>query len=359
MIEHSGIGTHIRGLLEAMADLSEAPQLTLLGDPAKLKRYPWLADWEIAPFDTPIYSMREQFGFPFSEASGCLLHTPHYNAPLLRRGSLVVTVHDLIHLLMPGKGPQAAMKRVYAGVFFRLLKRRADRILTVSEATRRDLIERLGLPEERIIVTPNALSAGFRPVQDAARLDAFRHQLKLPGAFLLAVGIDKPHKNMERLLRTLARLWREGWLDLPLYVAGVAKPAESRLPRLAEELGTGESVRFLPHLPYEELPMLYQSAHALIFPSLYEGFGLPVLEAQACGCPVAASNAASIPEAAGEGAVFFDPRDEAAMEASILQVVDDDALRERLRAAGRENLARFSWQSTARRTLEIYQELSR
>ena len=354
MINHSGIGTHLRGLLEGFALSKTPPTFTLLGDPPALAAWEMCARHELVSYTAKIYSLGEQLHFPFRQLRGKVLHSPHYNVPVLRQKRLAVTVHDLIHLLFP-EVLNSSLKSAYARFLMNAVKRRATRIIAVSENTRRDLIERLGIKPERIRVIHNAISESFKAEDDEVRIRQLSAQLSLPAEYLLAVGIDKPHKNLARLIEVLAALWQSKRLALPLVIVGV-DPARSALPKLAADLRAADKVHFVAPAGYGEMPVIYQRARALIFPSLYEGFGLPVLEAQAVGTPVAASNAASLPEVAGEGALFFSPTDQEGMGYQITKLVEDESVRARLRSTGLENIKRFSWRESARQTLEVYAE---
>ena len=355
MIQHSGIGTHIRGLLEAFALLADRPDLTLIGDPELLGKYPFTRDLDCLPFTAPIYGLREQLSMPKGGAEQ-IFHSPHYNIPLFRKAPLVVTVHDLIHLLFP-EMLGSSLKKAYAKYFFAKIRKSADHILTVSEATKRDLMEHLGIQEQRITVAHNALGVDFQPVDDAAEINAFKQFTNFPSEYLLAVGIDKPHKNLDGLVSVLADLWVEQKLDVPLVVAGIANPAESNLLKIAASRGVDRKLILAPRIKNEWMPLLYQCATALVFPSIYEGFGLPVLEAQAAGCPVACSNRSSLPEVAGEAALFFDPENRDAMREAILKIVEDHTLRTQLLSLAEENVKKFSWQEIAEKTLNVYKSI--
>jgi alpha-1,3-rhamnosyl/mannosyltransferase len=356
MLNASGIGSHIRGLVEGMYHLrARGPRcrFTFLGDPSALGSRPCFAHFgTIRPFKAPIYGIREQLLFPDIACDG--IHFPHYNVPRRPRRAFIVTVHDLIHLLFPAD-VGSRLKWLAGREMVGRAVDDARLILTVSESTRRDLVQHLGVDPGRIVVTPNAVSGSFNAVSPAD-LERVRSAMGLPGRYILAVGIAKPHKNQPFLIEAFARWERRSASGLRLVICGLRAGEEARLARFAAEKDAAEFVRFAPHMDHAHMPAVYQGAEALVFPSLYEGFGLPVIEAQKLGVPVLASTAASIPEVAGDGALFFDPRSERELCARLDELFGKPGLRERLVDAGRRNEKRFRWEDSSRRTLQAYHE---
>jgi glycosyltransferase involved in cell wall biosynthesis len=229
--------------------------------------------------------------------------------------------------------------------------RRSDRVIADSQSTRRDLVSLLGVPDARIDVVPLGLGAVRRCEPLSER--ELRERLRLgERPVLLSLSAKRPHKNLMALIGALARIpvERRPVLVLPGY--GTAH--ESELRERADALGVGEDVRWPGWLPDRELEGLWRAAAAFVYPSLYEGFGLPVLEAMARGVPVACSNASSLPEVAGDAALLFDPREEAAIAASIERLLSDPVEAQRLRARGAERARTFTWGRTAQLTLESY-----
>lgn len=375
MVHHSGIGTHIRGLAEGLhalrtesepGDPSAPPPLAFLGDPELLGRYPFFRDaGPIHAWRAPIYSAAEQVAMP-RVSRAAAWHFPHYSVPqILRpRRPFAVTIHDLIHLLFPEVAGSRA-KRMAGRLLMESAVRRARAVLTVSECSRRDIARVLRVPEERILITPNAVHPSFQPVAPG-EVGALRRTLGLPARYLLAVGIRKPHKNLEFLIETFLR-WKKSRAsgaggELHLVLCGLRGEDQAALARLAAERGGGEgekaAVRFTPFLEHGQLPALYQGAEALVFPSLYEGFGLPVLEAQRIGVPVLATSASSVPEVGGEGALYFDPRSDEELMSRLDEFYDGgEELRRRLVTAGHANESRYCWQATARMVAGVYGSL--
>ena len=355
MVAHSGIGTHIRGLLRATRSLSHPPEMSLLGDLNQLTRLHFHHGFQLERYVSPIYSAVGQFMFPSRWKGARALHVPHYNIPYRFADPLVVTVHDLIHLLFPEQ-VGSSLKQAYARYTFKKVANTADRIVCVSEHTRRDVLERLDVEEDRVTVLPNAVDDQFIPTDDESEVVAFRRRRGLPREYLLAVGIDKPHKNYAFLLRALAPLWEGRDKAPPLVIAGAGSSRE-QLPTTIGELGVSERVILPERLPDEEMPLLYQAATALVYPSTYEGFGLPMLEAQRVGTPVASSNASSLPEVGGLGAVFFDPTDEEECRDTITRLLEDSELRSDIVASGHKNEQRYSWAKGAEILGQVYRRL--
>jgi glycosyltransferase involved in cell wall biosynthesis len=234
----------------------------------------------------------------------------------------------------------------------RLSARVADAVIVPSQAVRADVVRILGLPSERVFAIPEAAGPAFRP-QDASAIEAVRRRYGLDGPFVLSVGSLEPGKNRERLLQAFARMRARG-LEHMLVVAGQRAWRYEGDEPLAQRLGLAGSVRFLGHVPQADLPALYSAADLFAFPSLYEGFGLPALEAMACGTPVVASNVSAVPEVVGDAALQVSPLDVEALAGAMERVLRDERLRADLRERGLKRAARFSWEETARRTAEVY-----
>jgi glycosyltransferase involved in cell wall biosynthesis len=282
-----------------------------------------------------------------------LVHSLASTAPAWGRFRRVVTVHDLIYARFPEA--HAGIRDLGMRVLVPLAVRRSGRVCADSQSTRDDLVELLGARPERIDVVPLGLGTIRRhePLGEAevrARLDLGERPV------VLSLSAKRPHKNLGALIGALARLPAEG---RPLLILpGYSTEHEGELRERAAALGVTADVRFLSWVSAEELEGIWALAKAFVFPSLYEGFGLPVLEAMARGVPVACSNASSLPEVAGEGAdaaaLLFDPADEPAIATALQRLLEDEPLGERLRERGLQRVQQFTWERTAQGTLQSY-----
>jgi glycosyltransferase involved in cell wall biosynthesis len=282
-----------------------------------------------------------------------ILLAPDFVAPPAARARPVVTVHDVSYLTVPQYADPGLRRYLTAAVPRSL--RHAAHVVAVSEATRHDIIRYLGLPTERVSVVYNGVDQAFRPL-DAAETSAVRARLDLPPRFVLIVGTLEPRKNHAGLIRAFAHLsaedpalglvvsGRRGWLEEPIFAH-------------VRRLGLEERVRFLGPVPDVDLPALYNLATVFAFPSWYEGFGLPPLEAMACGTPVVTSTGGALPEVCGPAALIVEPGDEAGLATALRRLLHDDSLRASLRQRGLEQAARFTWEATARQLFEVLQRV--
>jgi glycosyltransferase involved in cell wall biosynthesis len=277
-------------------------------------------------------------------------------SPSSRSCPFVLTIHDLIYRDFPQSLP--AGPRLFMRCAHPTVARRADRVIVPSRWTARDVVERLGVPEGRVRVVPYGPGHDFRPLADGARIDAALAKYGVRRPYLVSVCRGYAHKNLAGLLRAFAMLRRQGRGDVRLLLVGEPYRGGGALGRLGEQLGLGGAVVFTGFTSDDDLNALYSGATAFAFPSLAEGYGLPVLEAMSCGTPVVASNASAVPEAVGEAGLLADARDPGAFAAALARVLDDADLRARLTAAGLARAATFSWEKAAAATLSVYRELA-
>lgn len=320
--------------------------------------------WKKVLADFQWYSLQEQVMFPRTlHAAGCdLVHFPHFNVPVFFRGAFVVTVHDLILTHFPTLrattlGPlMYAWKHLAYTMVIRRAVRRARRVITVSEYSKHDIASHFKLPASKIIVTPEAVDIPSRGISRDT-LEHYLTHIGLRRPFVLYVGNAYPHKNLERCVEAFADV-RRRHPDLTLVMTGREDYFFKRLKVVIRNLGSADAVKFPGFVTDEQLYGLYQAADAFIFPSLYEGFGLPPLEAMAAGTPVVASKATSIPEVLGDAAVYFDPTDIRDMIQALERVLTDTKLRQDMRERGAHQVARYSWRQLAEHTLAAYTSTS-
>jgi glycosyltransferase involved in cell wall biosynthesis len=278
-----------------------------------------------------------------------LLHSLAYASPLAWNGRSVLTIYDLSFLRFPSAFNPG--NRLYLSSITRVSARRARRITTISEHSKADITRLLGIPAARVDVTYPAADPCYSPLP-SREVEAFRRAKDLPEVFLFSVGTLEPRKNLAGLLDAYALLSAP---RPPLFVAGAAGWRFTPIFERVRRLGLEGDVRFLGFVPEEDLPLWYNAARLFAYPSLYEGFGLPVLEAMACGTPVIASNAASIPEVAGQAATLLPPTDTRRFADEMQRILDDPALRTALRSAGVKQASRFSWKTMADQTVRTYE----
>ncbi len=304
----------------------------------------WRAVWEYR--DLPRALRRE--GFDLFHGLGSL-------SPSSPSCPFVLTIHDLIYRHFPASLP-LGFRLFMRGVLPRVA-RRADRVIVPSHCTAREVVEYLGVKEERVRVVPYGPGNDLQRVTDAAAVEAVLRKYAVRRPYVVSVSRAYPHKNLAGLLRAFAVLRARGRRDVRLVLVGERYRSGGELDRLAGALGLGDGVVFTGFTGQDELSALYSGADVFAFPSLAEGYGLPILEAMACGTPVVASNASAVPEAVGEAGIVADAREPEVFAAALAGVLDDAGLRERLGAAGRARAGTFSWTKAAAGTLAVYREL--
>jgi glycosyltransferase involved in cell wall biosynthesis len=282
-----------------------------------------------------------------------LFHATEHLLPPLRGIPTVLTVHDLIFERLPQH--HKLLNRAYLGATMPMFCRRASAIIAVSEATKCDLVALYGLDPARIIVIPEAADPRFRP-QPTESVERVKERYGLPPRYVLAVGTIEPRKNLSRLVDACGRLMEEDLIDGLVLVGGLGWLYEEFLHHV-EESPWRERVIRPGFVPDEDLPAVYAGAIVTAQPSLYEGFGLPVLEAMASGSPVCASATSSLPEVGGDAALYFDPEDTEAMAATLRAVATDPDLRADMARRGIARASGFSWERTARETLALYERV--
>jgi alpha-1,3-rhamnosyl/mannosyltransferase len=345
--EPTGVSRYVRSLVEALGRVDGEDRFDLCYRFSRIKRVRWFHRVRRPNFRLKVF----QEGLtPFLPRRLDVFHGPDARIPRLGKVPLVATVHDVFSLdseKWADEGFREKKRRAYAD-----LAARARLLIFVSSHSRDRFLAHMPVPAERLRVVPEGVDPGFGAV-DGHDAEAVRARLGVPLDYLLFVGQVSTRKNLVRVLRALARL---GAGVPPLVVAGPRRHGWEEVRDEHRRLALGERVRFLGHVREGELAPLYAGARALVFPSLDEGFGLPVVEAFACGVPVLASTAGALPETAGGAALLVDPLDEGAIAEGMRRVLEDEVLRVDLSAKGRARAAELTWDAAARRTLEVYRE---
>lgn len=345
-----GIGRYTYNLVDSLARVVSEKQFVVFYNPApKNTRYDIAAlarhpNIKMRRVDIATISLAEQYRLPFiiRHSPFALFHSPYYLKPYWTPMPSIITIFDLIPLRVPD---HSLGRR--ARLLFRLTvsfaARTSTRIIVPSAATKQDLVSIVGVPPARIDVIPLAADARFAPQTESEHTHV-REKYDLPRKYVLSVGINKPHKNLAALIEAWAGLET----DAALVIAGAWDARYAPISRQSS------AIKFIPNVDDLDLSALYSGASVFVFPSLYEGFGLPPLEAMACGAPVVCSNAASLPEVVGDAAILVNPHHVDEIATAIHRVLANDALRDELRTKSIIHAAKFSWERTARETFAVY-----
>jgi glycosyltransferase involved in cell wall biosynthesis len=365
-IRDFGIGTYIRSLVHALAEIDSVNRYTLIGSPGDVRTLAGFPEnFRTAEYSRSDSSVLDHAVFPafLHKLAPDLVHIPLNRVPLLIMRPYVVTVHDMSSLLFEQSSGLRMQLRRYR---FRRGLARARRVIAVSDATRRDVQNMMGIPANRIRRVYNAPDAGFynlsghSPEEHQRILE--RYQIQYP--FLLYAGNVRRHKNVPRLVEAFAVLRAQlgdhpKYRDLRLVIIGNTISQHPGVRQTVIKSRIEHLVRFLGYVPFDTLRCFYESAAAFVFPSRYEGFGLPPLEAMACGTPVVTSNVSSLPEVVGDAAILVNPENVFDIARGIREALLDEPLRAELIRRGHAQAARFSWERTARAVLEIYLDCAR
>lgn len=339
MIEMSGIGTYIQHLMNrGIYDYA-------FGIPEIINKYD--KNIKVIYFDAPIYSIKEQLGFPNTECKKAkidLVHFPHYNVSISYQGDYIVTIHDLTHILFPELLGNK-IKYCYAKFLIKNAVKRAISVITVSENSKRDIEKYLSVDSKKISITYNAVSGEFcEKSKEQLAYIYNKFGIKKNKKNILYVGNLKVHKNLNRLLNAFANLKNRD--EYQLILAGKAFKSLS-LEQTELDLGIKQNIVHTGLVSNEDLINLYNVADLFIFPSLYEGFGIPPLEAMACHTAVACSNTSSLPEVVGEAAITFNPENVFEIKTAIETVFNDQSFRNNLIQKGLQQYKKFDWDITA------------
>ena len=316
----------------------------------KLPHHPGI---DLLPVRSPILSLRQHFEFLRCRPDADLYHYTHFDAPVgLRRIPLVLTILDLYPLTLPDYCSPA--KRAYFKHLTQYNARRAAIIATISHYSKKDIVEQLNIPEQKIMVTPLGFTDDFHPIDDRQHLDLIRKKYQLPPEFIFYCGNHKPHKNLSRLITAYACLPLSLRQNFPLVLTGKPDGSSRYLRQITDRLKITPNVLFIGWIEQEDLPALYNLACLFVLPSIYEGFGLPPLEAMACGTPVACSHAAAIPEVVGSAGRLFDPYNTDDITATIQTALEQDINNPQTKQTCLDRAAQFSWEKTAQITYQLY-----
>lgn len=341
----TGIGIYTQGLVSALRTFAPELQIVELDDGSGVEQR------------TPARILREQINIPrmVRAAQADVLHLTGFAGPARHSTTVILTVHDLIGVLFAHNFPP--MARFYWSRYLPFTMRSADKIIADSENTRRDILRTVKIPSERIRVIYLAADESFQPISVQQSLKAVRQAFQLSQSFFLFVGTLEPRKGIETLISAYAQA--SGEVAEDLVIVGKRGWSWEKFFQQVTKLGLSRRVRFLDYVPDDAMPALYNLARAFVFPSRYEGFGLPALQALACGTPVLSSNAASLPEVIGSAGIMVPPDDIEGFTRELIRLSHDSDLCADLRARGLDRAKSFSWKRIARETVQVYQSISR
>jgi len=361
---HAGMGVYTFNLLRAMEQIDTRNQYTIFSNPLKTNRIDF-KNPNFKTYETPVTienhlvgDLWRNFYLPYrlKLAETDVFHDPGYFLPIVSSGyKSVVTVHDLVVYTFP----QTNSKKYfwYMRQMTKIGVEKADLIIALSFHTKEDLIRILKVPESKVRVVYSATNEHLKPVTDPAEIAATREKFGIEGPYILCVNTIEPRKNLPRLLSAYHLLKTEMNLEHKLVVCGMFGWLYGDVFTTIRELGLEDSIIFTSYVKDEDLPRLYSGAELFVFPSLYEGFGLPALEAMACGAPVITSSSSSLPEIVGDAAILINPYSIEELAEAMYKVLTDESLRSKMRKDGLSRASLFSWEKTASQTLSIYEEL--
>jgi len=356
-----GIGTYLQNILDQFCKFGSTHQFLLLFAPDKIDAFRQIyssPQFQLEIENAPKYSIAELFTISnkIRRFKADIYHSPHYTVPLFKIKPTIAIIHDLIHLKFP-EYLSSNFARYYAKWMIRHAITTSDHIITISEWSKKDIMEHFKLPAEKITVVYGAVSDSFRQLDKSPIKGFGRFPLKIDGPYLLYCGAFKPHKNLTTLLQAFHRVNRE--LCPYLVLAGDELASYPNLKEQVMRLDLKDRIIAPGRISTDHLIYLYNGAAGFIFPSEYEGFGLPPLESMQCGVPVISSNASCLPEVLGDAALFFEPKSVEQLTVQINRLLTDTDLRQNLIQKGLNQVKKYSWQKSAQQILNIYQKFEK
>lgn len=344
-----GIARYVYHLLQQLRRIGQNHEIVILTLPnSPLLKEDWPAHMRPQPVDASWISFKEHWELPkvLREFQIDLFHAPSYVAPIMTPCRMVMTIHDLNHMVLPQF--YTPLHQLYYQLVVRSCIKRSQYILTVSNFSKEEIVRNLGLPPEKVFVTYNGVSDKYRPITDESYLEYVRDLYELPDEFIFCLSNNKPHKNVHQLVRAFCH----SSITIPLVLAC---PVDRNIIRVAENYGKKHLIYFTKFICDEHLPAVYSMTTLFVYPSTYEGFGLPPLEALSCGAPVVVARSSSLPEVVGDNAIFTNPFDYRAIANALEQGLRNSDLRDKLSRYGVTHAQRFSWQNMAEKTLAVYE----
>lgn len=361
----TGVGNYTLNLIENISAIDKKHQYILFSNSFKdripFKSLSLPSNFELKDYKIPNRILRGLWNYisypPIETFIGDvdIFHSPHSIPIPARKAKLIVTIHDLYFLKHPdmvGRDVREDHRRLSINYLNKVRK-----IITVSDNSKKDIIELLDVTPEKVTVIYEGVDDIFRVVNEETTLENVRERYRLPHEFILFIGTISPRKNPRGLIESISILRNRGLKDLSLIMIGPEGFKTDEVLRLIHERNLEDSVRHIGYVPYEDMPYIYNISSLLVYPSLYEGFGLPPLEAMACGVPVIASNTSSMPEILGDAALLVDPYNPGEIADSIKKILHNESLRSSLIEKGLKKASSYSWEDTAKKVLKVYEEI--
>ncbi|MDY7396189.1 glycosyltransferase family 1 protein [Aureibaculum sp. 2210JD6-5] len=351
MINSSGIGTYLKNILPIVATKFN---LKLLGNKKEIKKFAWTKNFELIPFEAKIYSPKEQILFPKIIPETNLFWCPHFNVPLfsIKAKNIVTTIHDVNHLAIKNK--KFSAKKKYAKKLFKNAVAKSIKIITVSDFSKNEILKFTNAKENQIKVIYNGVNQNLSNQYEIAT------RIEIPKKYLLFVGNVKPHKNLITLLKAYLNLPEEIKKEYKIVVLGKNEgfiTSDEEIFKFIKQNGLEDAIHFTGYLDDALIPSLYKNATIFIFPSNYEGFGLPLLESMACNTPVICSDIPSSKEIAGEAALYFEKNNHTNLSEKIKSVLSNEPLKNQLINKGKKRIKLFDWKNAANEHIKIFQEI--
>ena len=360
-ISSTGIGRHTEELIRYLAKFDKNNNYTVFLTSKVAPSFKDLpSNFSLETVSIPHYSWQEQIIFPWKLWRGNfdLMVFPHFNFPLLYVRKFVVTIHDLTLHFYPGAKKTSWWHLVAYKFLISQVAKRSEHIFAVSENTKKDLIKLLQISPKKILVTHNGVSDNFQQIS-SEKIKKFKLKNKLPDKYFLHTGVGRPHKNLVRLIQAFTIFKQQNDKDNKFYLIFTG-PSFAEFEEIKVAIDESGFAKFIQHRglwPEETMNEMVAGATAYIFPTLYEGFGLPPLEAMQCGVPTAVSNVSALPEICGSATIYFDPLKVEKIAEAMNKVASDKKLREKLISSGLKQVKKFSWEKMSQAMWKVYQEI--
>lgn len=356
-----GIGRYTEELIRNLVGLDKDNKYHIFLSKSAAENFPIYApNLSKTGVDFSHYSYSEQFKYPIilKKTDLDLIHYTNFNSPIFFTSiPSVATIHDLTLWFFPGRGQKSWFRRMIYRLVIKRTCENAKRIIAITKKTKQDIVELLGINPEKITVIYEAVPSNYKVVNNDQKIKKLKHKFNISKPYVMYVGQWREHKNIVRMIRAFSLLSRRYGVDYQLVMVGRVDNRYPQVMATIKELGLTNQVVFTGYVPDSELPYIYNGAEFFVWPSLYEGFGLPPLEAMACGVPVVSSNASCMPEVLGDAAYYFDPLSVEAIAKAMADVASSYALKRELRLKGLRQAKKYSFEKATKQTSNIYKQV--